>query len=51
MHSYCRANLAEFQEAEVNIELHSGVRYPLMKLIDMYLWEIGYDQTLRTSSL
>jgi hypothetical protein len=33
--------------AEQNrIERVSGIRYPLMKLADMYFWEIGYEASL-----
>jgi hypothetical protein len=47
---FCRENLAELHEAQATIEGRSGVRYPLMKLVDMYFWEIGYDRTRRRSS-
>ncbi len=36
-------NSTELREEQARIEASSGVRYPLMKLIDMYFWQIGYE--------
>lgn len=41
------ANLAELQAEQANIEGRSRIRYPLMKLIDMYFWQIGYEQDVK----
>jgi hypothetical protein len=40
---FCRDHRAEFQHEQARIERDSGIRYPLMKLVDMYFWEIGYE--------
>jgi hypothetical protein len=34
-------NLAQFETAQGQIEKIGGVRYPIMKLVDMYFWELG----------
>ena len=44
---YCRAHLADLQREQASIEESSGIRYPLMKLVDMYFWQIGYEEALR----
>jgi hypothetical protein len=38
---FCRANLRDLQEEQVRIERTAGMRYPLMKLVDMYFWQTG----------
>lgn len=43
---YCQANLADLRREQTNIEENGGVRYPLMKLVDMYFWQIGYEQDM-----
>ena len=40
---FCRDNLRELQNEQVRIEKSSGVTYPLMKLVDMYFWQVGYE--------
>jgi hypothetical protein len=40
---FCRDNLSELRQANVEIELIGGMRYPLMKLVDMYFWQIGAE--------
>ena len=40
---YCTANLVGLQTEQATIEKNCGVRYPLMKLVDMYFWQIGYE--------
>ena len=44
---FCQANLADLQREQANVEERSGVRYPLMKLLDMYFWQIGFDDAQR----
>ncbi len=44
---YCRAHLADLQREQVSIEEGSGIRYPLMKPVDMYFWQIGSEEALR----
>jgi hypothetical protein len=41
---FCQGHLPELQIEQANIERSSGVRYPLMKLVDMYFWQIGYEK-------
>jgi hypothetical protein len=41
---FCRGHLVEFRDEQTRIEQEGGPRYPLMKLVDMYFWEIGYEQ-------
>jgi hypothetical protein len=41
---YCQNHLPELQEEQAGIEQRSGIRYPLMKLVDMYFWQIGYEK-------
>lgn len=39
----CRNNLAALEEERARIETARPIRYPFMKLIDMYFWQIGFD--------
>jgi hypothetical protein len=41
---FCFAHLSELQQEQTRIECRSAVRYPLMKLVDMYFHEIGYEK-------
>jgi len=41
---FCQRNLQELKKAQVAIEKIGGIRYPLMKLVDMYFWQIGFDR-------
>jgi len=34
-------NLAQFEEAQMHIQKVGGKSYPIMKLVDMYFWELG----------
>jgi hypothetical protein len=49
---FCRENAMELLEEQTKIERTHKVHYPLMKLADMYFWQIGYqlDQLTRTRS-
>lgn len=40
---FCRENRAELQAEQARINQSSPVPYPLMKLVDMHFWQIGYD--------
>jgi hypothetical protein len=42
---FCKANFAALREEQQTIETASGICYPLMKLIDMYFWQIGFAQS------
>jgi len=46
--NFCRDNLAQLRNEQDEIERMGGIRYPLMKLIDMYFWQIGFDRSNRT---
>lgn len=41
--AFCRKNVAGLQREQGEIERRSGVRYPLMKLVDMYFHQIGLE--------
>lgn len=40
---FCRNNAAELQGEQARILKCTGVHYPIMKLVDMYFWQTGYD--------
>ena len=40
---FCRTNLSELRGVQERIESSNGMHYPLMKLVDMYFWQIGYE--------
>lgn len=40
---FTQASLIELRREQARIEEHSGMNYPLMKLVDMYFWQIGYE--------
>ena len=44
---FCLANLGELRAEQADIEKRRGTHYPLMKLVDMYFWEIGYEQAAK----
>ena len=41
---FCHENLAALRVEQARIENVGGIRYPLMKLVDMYFWQLGYEQ-------
>jgi len=41
---FCRDNLPDLLEEQTRIELSGGMHYPLMKLVDMYFWQTGYER-------
>lgn len=43
LHQFSSNRLPELRHEQDRIERATGVRYPLMKLIDMYFWQIGYE--------
>lgn len=47
---FCQAHLPELQKKQANIGQSSGVHYPLMKLVDMYFWQIGYEKDTKSPS-
>jgi len=40
---FCRANATDLSSEQHRIEGLGGVRYPLMKLVDMYFWQRGRE--------
>jgi hypothetical protein len=36
-------HLAELRGEQATILNHSGAHYPLMKLVDMYFWQLGFE--------
>lgn len=40
---FCASNFDELSEVQKEIQDATGFRYPMMKLVDMYFWQIGYD--------
>jgi hypothetical protein len=41
--SFACEHLTELRREQATIRDHSGAHYPLMKLVDMYFWQIGYE--------
>jgi hypothetical protein len=44
---FCTERGSELRKEQARIEQLAGMRYPLMKLVDMYFWQIGYDAASR----
>ncbi len=42
--TFCQVHRSTLREVQSSIEEKRGVRYPLMKLVDMYFWQTGSDQ-------
>jgi hypothetical protein len=40
---FCQEHLEQLRQEQIRIERRGGVRYPLMKLVDMCFWQIGYE--------
>jgi hypothetical protein len=40
---FCREHLGEFRGEQEKIEREGIIRYPLMKLVDMCFWQIGFE--------
>jgi len=41
---FCRENLRDLRQEQARIKGTGGIHYPLMKLVDMYFWQIGYER-------
>ena len=41
--AFCNENLEALRTEQRRIESAGGVYYPLMKLADMYFWQIGFE--------
>lgn len=46
---FVQENLTDLRSEQARIEASGAIRYPLMKLVDMYFWQIGYDADQRDS--
>lgn len=46
---FCREHLRELRKEQAAIEQSGGIRYPLMKLVDMYFWQIGCEMEMDPS--
>jgi hypothetical protein len=42
--AFCSEKLTDLQAEQYALEKAAGFRYPLMKLVDMYFWQIGYER-------
>lgn len=40
---FCASNIDELSDVQKEIQDINGFHYPMMKLVDMYFWQIGYD--------
>jgi hypothetical protein len=40
---FCNECAEELRAEQARIQAVGNVRYPLMKLADMYFWQVGYD--------
>jgi hypothetical protein len=45
--AFCQEHLDALLEEQTRIERISRVRYPVMKLVDMCFWQIGYERSTR----
>ncbi len=41
---FCHENVAALRVEQRRIETRSGIHYPLMKLVNMYFWQIGSEK-------
>jgi hypothetical protein len=50
---FCRGNIRELTEEQqhTSVQGSSGLNYPLMKLVDMYFWQIGYEHGVTDSDV
>jgi hypothetical protein len=49
--AFCSEHLAEFQTERAALEKASGFRFPLMKVVDMYFWQVGYRLEVTKTAL
>jgi hypothetical protein len=40
---FCRLNADDLRAEQERIEGHGGLRYPIMRLVDMYFWQRGCE--------
>jgi hypothetical protein len=41
---FSRINISKLREEQTRIKVNGGMHYPLMKLVDMYFWQIGFEK-------
>ena len=41
--AFCQGHLPDLQAEQAKISNKRGIRYPLMKLVDMYFWQLGVE--------
>lgn len=41
---FCSVHQADLRSAQSRIRSDSGMNYPMMKLADMFFWELGYER-------
>ncbi len=46
---FYRQNIDSFDQLQKHLKTKSGLSYPIMKLIDMYFWEIGAKLDIKVS--
>jgi hypothetical protein len=46
---FCFDNSDGLRSEQRRIETASGVRYPFMKLVDMYFWQTGYEANMQSA--
>lgn len=42
--TFCQRNRSKLQAEQALIKSKTGVHYPLMKLVDMYFWQTGFEE-------
>lgn len=45
--SFYNNHLSDFIDTQKEINKKAGVNYPSMKIFDMYLWELGYENSIK----
>ena len=48
--NFCSDNVSDLQTEQTRIKTIGGVKYPLMKLVDMYFWQIGYEANVQNAA-
>jgi hypothetical protein len=44
---FCSDNLSDLRAEQEQIRRVTGIHYPIMKLVDMYFWQLGYESFRR----
>lgn len=51
VHRFCRENIHELREEQLKIECTGRIRYPRIKLVDMYFWHIAFELGARSNEV